>query len=256
MLKNLRSHLYFLLVFAILTACKPHALITKVESGVIALDSVSVIKEDTSALSVIKPYKEKLESQMNEVLAYSNQAMIKDNPEGLLNNFVSDLVLKKANEYYKAADSQKADMCLLNTGGLRTALPKGAITRGKVYELMPFENYLVVVTLSGVKTKQMFDYIAKFGGMSLSGFTMGIKDALAVNVTVNEKPFDIGKNYKVVTSDYLANGGNKMYFFKDPVKREELGIKVRDAIIAYMIEENKKGNSLNAKLDNRVHYEK
>jgi 2',3'-cyclic-nucleotide 2'-phosphodiesterase (5'-nucleotidase family) len=197
-----------------------------------------------------------MDSEMNKVLAYSDQVMIKGNPEGLLNNFVSDLILKKSNEYYKAADGKKVDMCLLNTGGLRQSLPKGAITLGKVYELMPFENYLVIVTLSGVKTKQMFDYIAKVGGMPLSGFAMGMKDTLAVNVTMNGKPFDISKNYTIVTSDYLANGGDKMKFFNDPIKREALGVKVRDAIIIYIKEENEKGNTLKAKLDKRIYYEK
>jgi len=256
MLKNLRSHLYFLLVFSILTACSPHALITKVESGVIPLDSVSVIKEDTSALRIIKPFSEKMDSEMNEVLAYSDQAIIKGTPESLLNNFVSDLLLKKANDFYQPIDKSKIDFCLLNNGGLRQALPKGAITLGKVYELMPFENNLVVLTLTGEKTKQIFDYIAKIGGEPISGFTMGIKDTLAVNITINGKPFDISRNYKVITSDYLANGGDKMKFLNDPVKREDIGVKVRDAIIIYMKEENKKRNTLKAKLDKRIYYEK
>jgi len=256
MLKFLRNPLYLFLFLVSLTACRPHALITKVETNVITIDTVAVVKEDTSALRLIKPYKEKMNAAMDGVIAYSEQAMIKGNPEGVLNNFVSDLTLLIAKKYYKPVDSTSIDMCLLNTGGLRASLPKGNITLGKVYELMPFENMLVVITLSGEKTKQMFDYIAKMGGMPIAGFTMGMKDTLAIDPTINGKAFDITKSYKVVTSDYLAGGGDKMSFFKNPLKREDLSLKARDAIIEYMKEETKKGNALKAQLDNRIHYEK
>jgi 2',3'-cyclic-nucleotide 2'-phosphodiesterase (5'-nucleotidase family) len=256
MLKFFRNPLYFILVFVSLAACKPHALITKVETNVITLDTIAVVKEDTSALRLIKPFREKMNATMDEVIAYSDQAMVKGTPEGVLNNFVSDLSLLISKKYYKPADSTTIDMCLLNMGGLRGSLPKGNITLGKVYELMPFENSLVVITLSGEKTKEMFDYIAKMGGMPIAGFTMGMKDTLAFDPTVNGKTFDITRSYKVVTSDYLAGGGDKMNFFKNPLKREDLSVKVRDAILEFMKDETKKGNTLKAKLDNRIHNEK
>jgi 2',3'-cyclic-nucleotide 2'-phosphodiesterase (5'-nucleotidase family) len=120
---------------------------------------------------------------------------------------------------------------------------------------MPFENTMVIITLSGEKTLQLFNYIAKAGGETVSGFTMGIKDTSAVNILVNGKPFDISKNYKVVTSDYSANGGDKMVFFNNPVKREDLQNKLRDAIIEYVKDQNSKGNTLRAKLDKRIYYE-
>lgn len=256
MLKFLRSPLYFFLVFIFLSACKPHALVTKVETNVFSLDTITVVKEDTSAIRLIAPYREKMNETMDEVIAISDQAMIKSSPEGLLNNFVADLILLEADKYYKPADSTGIEMCLLNMGGLRASLPKGNITLGKVYELMPFENTLVVITLSGEKTKQLFDYIAKVGGMPIAGFTMGMKDTLAVDPVVNGKKFDVSKTYKIVTSDYLAGGGDKMIFFKNPLKREDLSLKVRDAILFFMKDEQKKGNLLKAKLDNRIHYEK
>ena len=238
-----------------IAGCNTSSHITKVDTTVIQIDSISVIKEDTTSLRLIKPYKEKMDKMINEVLAYTDEVFVKNVPEGLLNNFVSDLLLKKANEYYKAEDGKAIDFCLLNNGGLRSSLPKGAITRGKIYELMPFENNLVVITLSGEKTKEIFNYIAKAGGIPIAGFSMGIKDTLPIDILVKEKPFEINRNYKVVTSDYLANGGDKMKFFSNPVKYENMGIKLRDAIIAYIIEENKNGRTLKSKLDKRIHYE-
>lgn len=242
----------FILACTTLFSCYPLAKTLKVETTVMKIDSVFVVKEDTTALRIIQPYKIKVDSEMKEILGYSEHAMIKDNPEGVLNNFVADIVLKKANDYYTAA---KVDFCLLNSGGLRTALPKGAITRGKIFELMPFENMLIVVTLSGTDTRRMFDFIAKKGGMPISGFTMGMNDTSAVNILINGEPFDNTKEYRVVTSDYLANGGDDITFFANPVKFENTGIKVRDAIIEYMKEETAKGNTYKAKLDKRLFYE-
>lgn len=151
-------------------------------------------------------------------------------------------------------DSIKADLCLLNNGGLRATLPKGEITRGKIFELMPFENELVVLTLSGAQTKELFIVLAKFGGMPVSGINIGIADDRPDEVFINDIPFDSSKTYKVVTSDYLANGGGKLQFFNNPLKREDLGIKLRDAIIAYIIEEREKGNKLTSGYDGRIHY--
>ena len=120
---------------------------------------------------------------------------------------------------------------------------------------MPFDNQLVVVTLNGDKTKEMFKYIVVKGGEPISGYKMGIKDTMAVKIEINDKPFDESKVYKIVTSDYLANGGDKMVFFNNAIKVESLGHQIRDAIIEYIIEENNKGKMMNSKLDKRIYYE-
>ena len=74
-------------------------------------------------------------------------------------------------------------------------------------------------------------------------------------IKIGGQNFDASKTYKIATSDYLAGGGDKYYFFKDPVKTETLNYKLRDAIIDYMIEENRKGNSLKVNIDGRIKYE-
>ncbi len=215
---------------------------------------VDSIGYDSTVYAIIKPYKAELEKTMNEVLNISETPMVKGEPEGLLGNFVADLILKKSNEYYKKQDTCEIQICILNSGGLRTSLPKGDINRGKIFELMPFENEISILTITGKKTNELFEFIAKSGGVPVSGVKMGIENGTAVNVFVGEEKFDSTKTYKVVTSDYLANGGDKYNFFSAPLKRENLGIKIRDAIIEFCVEEKEKGNSLISKLDGRVFY--
>lgn len=242
-----------LLYLVLFTSCFSSWHISKTEVTAYDLtDSLSA--DDSAAAAEIAPYRKKMDETMSEVLNVSEVAMTKDLPEGLLGNFVADLILKKANDYYLPKDGKKVQLCVLNNGGLRTALPGGEITRGKVFELMPFENELCVVTLSGKRLKQLFEYLAISGGAPVAGIKMGIEGGNPVHISINNEPFDSTKTYKVVTSDYLANGGDKYFFFKEPLNREHPGVKVRDAIIEFMAEEKKSGRNLNSQFDGRIYH--
>ena len=236
-----------------LAACSTAPKLKKVESSSIELNPQTA--SDPELDKLVKPYKAKMDSLMNDVLVISEQPLTKGLPESTLGDFTSDAVLKKTNDNYQPADNKKADICLLNNGGLRSELPKGEITRGHAFSLMPFENSVVVVTLSGEKTKQLFEYLVENNGAPFAGATVRAKGKKILEIKINGEDFDINKTYKVTTSDYLAAGGDKYNFFKDPLKFESLNYKLRDAIIDYMVEEKKKGNSLKVSTDGRIKYE-
>jgi 2',3'-cyclic-nucleotide 2'-phosphodiesterase (5'-nucleotidase family) len=248
-----------------LISCKPSSYFETKNSSISLDDSYSVHSQ-TDLL--IQPYKAKLDTEMNQVLVFSAEEFPKERgkPETKLGNFVADLSLMIANELYNPADGDSIDFCLLNFGGLRTSLPKGEITQGKIFELMPFENQLVVITIEEDKLKEVTKYIKAFGGQPIAGdyrlkFVKKIKSADSVSQSdsiwhhtlPSESPQK--KEIKILTSDYLANGGDNMKFFLNPIKYEPVGIKLRDAIIQYCIQENKKGKQLTGKLDGRVTFE-
>jgi hypothetical protein len=64
-------------------------------------------------------------------------------------------------------------------------------------------------------------------------------------------PFDSTRSYNVVTSDYLANGGDQ-YFFLTEARKESLNLKIRDVVISYVEQQHRKGNTITARLDNRI----
>jgi 2',3'-cyclic-nucleotide 2'-phosphodiesterase (5'-nucleotidase family) len=210
---------------------------------------------DPEIENILAPYKTKVDLIMNEVLVISEQPLSKGLPESTLGDFSADAILKKTNDNYKPADNLPANICLLNNGGLRSELPKGTITRGNAFELMPFENSIYILTISGEKTKQLFEYLVENNGAPFAGATVKAKGKKIIDLKINGQDFDPNKTYKVTTSDYLAAGGDKYHFFKDPIKIEILKYKLRDAIIDYMIEENKKGNTLKVSIDGRIKYE-
>ncbi len=210
----------------------------------------SNISNNQELAKFIEPYKTALDSEMNEVLVISAEEFPKEKgkPETKLGNLVAYLSYEIASDRY----GDNIDFCLLNFGGLRTSLPKGEITRGKIFELMPFENELVVLTINKDSLKTLIHYLNTLGGQPISGnisFNFSGKE-----FTLDEKLFS-NNDVKVLTSDYLAQGGDKMNFFLNPIKYESIGIKLRDAIIQYCIEQNKKGKQLTGKLDRRISFE-
>jgi len=192
---------------------------------------------DSSILTIIAPYQESIEDQMNEVLTYTKNNLIKGKPQSTIGNFVTDLCLNYSD----------AHLCVMNNGGLRTTINKGNITRGKIYELMPFENELVVLELNKHDYLELLSYIIKRGGEPFSGITITMDEK--GNIVNNSSPVDFenGEKIKVITSDYLANGGDKMSFFKDK-EQKKVGIKLRDAIIDYC----EKTDTIDVKIDDRI----
>ncbi|MDG1315492.1 MAG: 5'-nucleotidase C-terminal domain-containing protein [Flavobacteriaceae bacterium] len=253
----------YLLLFTIvfnLISCKPNTYLKSKDTS-IQIDSLT--NKNTLAEELIKPYKTKLAAEMNEVLVISGDEFPKERgkPETKLGNLVADLSLEVANKLYQPTDGDSIDFCLLNFGGLRTSLPKGEITRGKVFELMPFENELVVVTISKKAFDHLTAYLYRVGGQPISkGLTLvqyieKNNDVIDAKFLIKEKKYRIQKEFKIFSSDYLANGGDKMNFFLNPIKIEPVGIKLRDAIIQYCKEQHKKEKQLTGKIDGRITFE-
>jgi 2',3'-cyclic-nucleotide 2'-phosphodiesterase (5'-nucleotidase family) len=245
---------YFLLI--LFASCKTTAYVSQIETTNYPLNKPGFTSVDSTVLNYYESYKRIVDSSMNKVLIVSEMSLDKKTPEGLLGNVCADIVLIETNKNYITADGKKVDFCFLNNGGLRAALPKGEITIGNIYSLMPFENEIVVLTLTGETTKKLLDFIAVKGGMPVSGITLRIKDTLAVNVFIQQKEFDISKTYKVSTSDYLANGGDNLTFLSEALTIEFPGIKLRDAIISNLIEQNTMGKTLTSKIEGRIKFEK
>jgi 2',3'-cyclic-nucleotide 2'-phosphodiesterase (5'-nucleotidase family) len=244
---RLHFSLYFLLLIFSLTGCKSKK-VEKIEEQHYIINTNTI---DSSIYYKILPYKKEMDGKMNIVVGKTDIALIKEQPEGLLGNFVADCLFKQC-RIYLGKDSSLLNAIILNNGGLRTSLPQGEITVGKVYELMPFDNELVMVQLSGAKTMEMMNFIAEKGGIPVSGISMKIDGAKAKEIKINGKDLDPDGSYYVISSDYLAGGGDKYDFFKNAISSRPLKKLIRDAIIEYCKDETAKGRTLTTKLDGRI----
>lgn len=239
-----------------LLACQP-AVYEKTKDTSINISETTTAHQQATVL--ISPFKDSLESEMNEVLVLSAEEFPKEKgkPETKLGNLVADLSLEIANKMYDG----NIDFCLLNFGGLRTSLPKGEITRGKIFELMPFENELVVVTITLDSLNKLLNYLYFVSaqpisnGLTLEKYEIFDGQTFKEGFSTKENKYRTEKEFKILTSDYLANGGDNMTFFLNPIKIEKVGIKLRDAIIQYCVEQHAQGKQLSGKLEGRIVYE-
>lgn len=193
---------------------------------------------------------------MNRVISVSEFDMEKGRPESLLTNFLGDLLL---NEGKHEARAQGFDfvpsVSYYNYGGIRTPIPKGEITVGKVFELMPFENEMVFLELDGDKMQAFLNYIAAHGGDSVGGVRFVISNDKAIKIKIGGQDFDPQKSYWLVTNDYVAAGGDGLAVLRDRKNFINSDKKIRDVIIANLEEHHKKNEKLTAKLDGRMRYE-
>ena len=240
-----RLRILFFLTTALLS-CKTTFQVAKKESGQYKFTDSTNSEIDSAIYSEIVPYREKMQSAMNEVLAVSTTSMERGLPESKLGNFLSDACLISARE-----KNMFADFAVFNTGGLRRPLPMGNITRGDIFELMPFENTLVILTMDGGDVKKLVNFIATKGGAPVSGVRLRIQDSVATDVFIENVALDTTKTYKVLTSDYLANGGDAFPFVTTK-SWEAVNLKVRDALIDYLISQTKAGKIINVELDGRI----
>ncbi len=197
--------------------------------------------------ALIAPYRVQLEDQLAEVLGHATGRFVKDDPEGALDNLVADALLEVAREL--ASDTVHA--ALINEGGLRVPIAAGPILMRHAYELLPFENYITVLTLTGAQMERLADEIAAANGEPIAGWTMELDGDDAVRVLVGGERIDPARTYRVATVDYLVNGGGTwtVLWEAGPGAREDLDILIRDAFVTYV----RAHGTVSPRLDGRIH---
>ncbi len=240
-----------ILTLAILSACKSGYHLTNRTANRIGVDSLAATS-DPSLNSFLQPYRQKLDQTMNEVLATSTAPIEKKLPEGPLNDLLTDALLQQASQRY----GKPIDCSHLNYGGIRDNLPKGAITTGSVFGVMPFDNQLVVLTLTGDMLRQFLNHFADGHGLVMGGVKITLHDKQVQSVTfTNGRTLQPNEIYTVALSDYIANGGDNTDFLKKAVKREDISYLIRDALIDYVRQRGKTGQPITPTTDGRISIE-
>ncbi|WP_424494373.1 5'-nucleotidase C-terminal domain-containing protein [Salinimicrobium sp. GXAS 041] len=209
--------------------------VSKIEGKQIAIKD-SILAND-SILDFIAPYKERLAQEMDSVLAYAPNNLSETNRDLniALGNMMADAVMELSNPVFKARTGNNLDMVLLNHGGIRSSINKGAVTTKTAYQLMPFENEVVVAHLKGEQIKEIVRYLIE--GQTAHPIA-GMELALDANneiqkALVQGKPIQDDKIYYVATNDYLYEGGDNMNFFSKSQEVTALDYKIRNILIDY-----------------------
>jgi 5'-nucleotidase len=126
-----------------------------------------------------------------------------------------------------------ADVALTNGGGLRADIPAGDLTYGELFEAMPFDNRFALVSVKGKHLRRLVTSNLQRGGgiLSWSGLTAKArcKDGqLAADIQVKGKPLADEASYTLVTSDFLASGGDGLI---GRLKLPDGAVKMTDVVI-------------------------
>lgn len=189
------------------------------------------LKENEAMNAAIQPYKHELEGNMNTVISHTNVELTKAGDNSNLGNLLADYTFEGADEWAKKNNRPAVDAAVINIGGIRTIIPKGDIQTKQIYEVMPFENEIVIVKMSGKDMEGLFDYYLKTQKNNpVSHLIIETENGKLSQKLINGKAIDYNKTYYIATSDYLALGGDNMLFFG---KGELIstGIKMRDLFL-------------------------
>jgi 2',3'-cyclic-nucleotide 2'-phosphodiesterase (5'-nucleotidase family) len=230
-------------------SCKEEMYLEKIEGKRIEINDslVGVSKIE----DFIKPYREHVNNTLDSVLAYSAGTYSKT--DGDLNtaigNLMADAVLEEANPVFESRTGKKIDMVLLNHGGIRAILSKGNVTTRTAYEIMPFENSVVVASLKGTHINEMIAYLQKAKrAHPISGLSIKLNNNYElIEAKINDIAIDENKTYYVATNDYLYSGGDSMDFFQQSDSLYVLDYKIRNVLIDYF----SKKDTINPVIDNR-----
>lgn len=204
---------------------------------VVAADSV----QHEEMRRLIEPYRDSLAGRMGVVVGRSDATYDVDLPESGLTRLVAEVML------WKADKEMEADVAVSNIGGIRASLEMGDITVGDMYEILPFDNALVVLSLRGSTLDSLAESIALKGGAALAGMSFSVSgDSVCGDVMVGGEPLVQDKVYRVVTSDYLSWGNDGFEPLARYVSLLPMNMMLRDAMLDYVSSRTDAGESVSA----------
>ena len=245
----MKNRFFLILVLVAAVSCSPKQWsLIDVKTAAIPIDASTEAIADPGMRAFIAPIKLNLDREMNQVIGETTEEMRSGKPESLLSNLNADIYLKTASDYLR----QSVDLAIVNVGSLRAPLPKGNLTVGNIFQLMPFENELVILWLKGSEVKKLFDIFALEGGQGIAGARFEIIDKKAKNCLIQGKSIETDKLYSIATNDFLAGGNDRMIPLASSEKRVDTGLKIRNILMEYVIRETQNGRKIHSQLDGRI----
>lgn len=232
---------HFVLILTLLAlgnSAEAQEVITIIEGKQININDKSETRTDLETF--ISPYRDRINKDLDQPLAVCPVPLEKSKGQWQTNigDLLADIVMEKSNFVFKKRENKDIDLCILNHGGIRAAMPAGNVSARNAFEVFPFENSAVVIALKGEQVMEFVNYfITEKKPHPIAGITFTITaDKKAKDVKIKNAPIVLDKIYYVVTNDYLAGGGDRMDFFKKGTQTYVLDYKLRNMLIDYMKE--------------------
>ena len=244
------QHFVIFITIASILSCRNREIhLSEIHGSQIPVEAT--LKGSDSIESFIAPFRSHVNNVLDDPLSYAPENISKD--DGKYNssagNLMADIVLEQAGPVFTKRTGKEMDFVVLNHGGIRSVISAGDVSTRTAYEVMPFENTIVVLELQGKAIRELVSFLIQarrphpIAGIQIILDSKGELDS----VNIQGRPFDENRSYFVGTSNYLASGGDNMKFFESGTASTDLQYLIRNAMVDYF----SKTDTLRARVDDR-----
>jgi len=199
------------------------------------------VEPNKTVASIVESFRKKFADQLDKAIAVASEPIMRGRGESALGDLICDIM----------RDAVGAAIAFQNSGGIRVDLDKGPITGGMIYRMIPFDNTIVTMYLTGKQVKEALEEgTTERGVVQVSGIQYTYKPEDPPGQRIKSVGLEDGtlispnKLYLVATNDFMANGGDRFTVFKEGKKIRNTQILLRDAVISWMGARQKAGKEI------------
>ena len=198
------------------------------------------VPEDPDVAFVLDEYVEEMRRRLDldRIVANASVRLNRFGSTGgdsALGNFVAE-----AMQYRRGIET---DFCITNSLGLRTDVLQGDVTLDQMFNVLPFDNTIATLFLSGTEVQELLDFATDRSAgrgcnsqiqVSNVSYTMNCRTRVAEDIHIAGQPLDRDAIYELCTNNFIARGGSGFEVLERNTTTIDTGISLRDAVIDYM----------------------
>jgi 2',3'-cyclic-nucleotide 2'-phosphodiesterase (5'-nucleotidase family) len=179
-------------------------------------------EEESDVLAIVQTYRQKMDAVLSEPVGETGVDLDGEKvrkAETNLGDLITDIIRQASG----------AEVAIVNGGGIRTSIKKGEIRVRDVYSVLPFDNYIVAIKLSGREIKEALEHgvsategdegrFPQVSGLAFTYSPTAPVGSRVKEVVISGRPLDPDKQYSVATNDFLAAGGDGYRAFGDALR--------------------------------------
>lgn len=209
------------------------------------------VTPDAAVKAIVDKYEAEVAPLMNKVIGKTDVDLTRNyNGESAIGNLMTDIM--------RAAVG--TDFAFTNAGGIRVDLPAGNLTNSSIYQVMPFDNTLCTMDLTGQQIKDILEQGCKLlkGQIQISGLKFEYNASLPEGSRVTKMTkadgteIALDATYSIVTNDFMMGGGDNYVTFKDATNKVNTYRLIRDEMIKWIQAETDAGRVIHPVVDGRV----
>ncbi len=197
------------------------------------------VEPDAEVAAIVERYQAEIDEALGETVGVAETSILRGATRGVeseMGNFVSDSM----RTYFP-----DVDFAFTNAGGLRADIDEGPITLAEIYAVLPFNNTLVTMNLTGEQVEQVLEEGAnsQYGTVQVSGLKWAYDADAAfgnrvTSVTLPDgTPIDPSATYKIATNNFMATGGDEFDTLTEGKNTFDTQLNLVDTVVKHL-EEN------------------